>query len=98
LVLGDRLGALTPKVFVTKAALSLTYDPIPYPVSIEAGSFEYGAGQVAVEGVRGSVGRSSFSELTGKLRYRDSLCLAIHSRPLSIDVAEAKALVSQLDG
>src|SRR5262249_31617526 len=85
-----------PKVFVTKAALSLTYDPIPYPFSIEAGSWEYGAGQVAIEGVRGRVGRSSFSELTGKLRYRDSLWVAVDSGRLSIDVAEAKALVSQL--
>ena len=98
LVLGDRLGALTPKVFVTKAALSLTYDPIPYPFSIEAGSFEYGAGQVAIEGARGRVGRSSFSDLTGKLRYLDSPWVAVDSGRLSIDVAEAKALVSQLDG
>ena len=98
LVLGDKLDALTPKVFVTKAALNLTYDPIPYPISIEGGSFEYDAGHVEIEGVRGSVGQSSFSELTGRLRYRDSLWIAVDSGRLSIDVAEAKDLVSRLEG
>src|SRR5215467_3097007 len=98
IVLGDRLDALTPKVFVTKALLNLTYDPIPYPVSIEGGSFEYDAGQVALVDARGSVGRSSFSELTGKLRYPDSPWVAVDSGRLSIDVAEAKDFVSGLEG
>src|SRR5499425_168592 len=98
IVLGDRLDALTPKVFVTRALLNLTYDPIPYPVSIEGGSFEYDAGQVAFVGARGSVGRSSFAELTGKLRYPDSPWVAFDSGRLSIDVAEAKDLVSRLEG
>jgi len=98
LVLGDRLGALAPKVFVTNAALSVSYDPIPYPMSFEGGSFEYRAGQVAVERVRGSVGRSSFSELTGTLRNGDSPWIAVDSGTLSIDVAEAKDLVSRLEG
>src|SRR5262249_56704356 len=41
---------------------------------------------------------SCFSGLSGKLGYLDSPWVAVDSGRLSIDVAEAKALVSQLDG
>ena len=97
-VLGDRFGALTPKVSVTKAALNATYDAVPYPLALEGGSFEYGGGQATVQGARGRVGRSSFSELTGRLRYRDSPWIAVDSGKLSIDLAEARDLVGRLEG
>src|SRR5499425_1528055 len=69
LVLGERLGALTPRIFVSKAELNASYDPIPYPLSIKGGSFEYGAGEVTIHDAHGSIGRSGFSALTGTLRY-----------------------------
>src|SRR5499425_1271967 len=69
LVLGDRLAALTPRIFVSKAELNASYDPIPYPLSIKGGSFEYGAGEVTIHDAHGSIGRSGFSALTGTLRY-----------------------------
>jgi len=98
LVLGERLGALIPRIFVSRAQLNASYDPIPYPLSIQGGSFEYGAGEVAIHDARGTVGRSSFSELTGTLRYGDSPRITVESAKLSIDLAQARNAMSRVEG
>jgi hypothetical protein len=96
LVIGEKIDSLSARVSILKAALKGSYDSIPYPISIKEGRFQYGAGKVALEGVSGAVGLSSFSDLTGSLDYNDSRQIEISSAKFSLDVAQTKNLLTRL--
>ena len=78
-----------------KAAVRGSYDPIPYPISIKEGQFQYGDGKVALDSVSGAVGVSSFSGLTGSLNYNDPRQFEVSSGKFSLDVAETKNLLNR---
>ena len=95
LILGERIDSLFPKVSILKAAISGSYDPIPYPISVKEGRFQYGDSKVALEGVSGAVGLSSFSELTGNLNYSGARQIEVSSGKFSLDVAQTKNLLNR---
>jgi len=97
LILGERIDSLSPKVSILKAAISGSYDPIPYPISIKEGRFQYGDGKIALEGVSGAVGLSSFSELTGNLNYSGARQIEVSSGKFSLDVAQTKNLLNRFE-
>ena len=77
-----------------KAAVRGSYDRIPYPISIKEGHFHYGDGKIALEGVSGAVGLSSFSGLTGSLNYDGARQIEIRSGKLSFDLAQTRNLLN----
>ena len=85
LILGERIDSLAPTVSILKAAISGSYDPIPYPILVKEGRFHFGDGKVALESVSGAVGLSSFSELTGSLNYSGARQLEISSGKFSLE-------------
>ena len=97
LVIGEKIDSLSARVSILKAALKGSYDSIPYPISIKEGRFQYGAGKVALEGVSGAVGLSSFSDLTGSLDYNDSRQIEISSAKFSLDLAQTKNLLNRFE-
>jgi len=97
LILGEKIGSLSAKVSILKAAVSGSYDPIPYPISVKEGRFEYGDGKIALEGVSGAVGLSSVSGLTGSLNYRESRQVEISSAKLALDLAQTKNLLNRFE-
>jgi len=98
LTLGEKIGSLSAKVSISKAAVSGSYDSIPYPVSVKEGRFQYGDGKIALEGVSGAIGLSSFSGLTGSLNYNGSRQIEISSGKFSLAVAQAKNLLNHVEG
>ena len=84
-----------PKVSILKAAISGSYDPIPYPISVKEGRFQYGDGKVALDGVSGTVGLSSFSEVTGSLSYSGARQIEVESGRFSLDVAQTSNLLNR---
>src|SRR6266536_2871312 len=97
LILGERIDSIFPKVFILKAAVSGSYDPIPYPISIKEGRFQYGDDKIAVADVSGAVGLSSFSELTGNLNYSGARQIEVSSGKFSLDVAQTKNLLKRFE-
>jgi AsmA-like C-terminal region len=95
LILGESIDSLFPKVSILNAAISGSYDPIPYPISVKEGRFQYGDGKVALDGVSGAVGVSSFSGLTGSLNYNNSRQIEVSSGKFSLDVAQTKNLLNR---
>ena len=95
LVLGERIDALSAKISILKAAVSGSYDLIPYPISIKEGRLYYGDDKIALEGVSGTVGLSSFSGLTGSLDYKESRQIEVSSGKFSLDVAQIKDLLNR---
>jgi len=61
LSLGESLDALAASVTVSKARVSASYDGIPQRIAVREGSFKYHDGTIAVAGLTGTIGRSSFS-------------------------------------
>lgn len=92
LVLGERSDSILPDISVFKAAVRGTYDPIPYPISIKEGRFQYRQDKIALDGVSGAVGLSSFSNLTGSVDYNDPRQIEISSAKFSLDLAQTKEL------
>ena len=97
LVIGEKIDSLSARVSILKAALKGFYDSIPYPISIKAGRFQYGAGKIGVEGVSGAVGLSSFSDLTGSLDYNDPRQVEIRSAKFALDLAQTKNLLNRFE-
>ena len=95
LILGERIDSILPKVSILKAAISGSYDPIPYPISVKEGRFQYGDGKVALDSVSGTVGLSSFSELTGSLSYSGARQIEVESGRFSLDVAQTSNLLNR---
>ena len=95
LILGERIDSILPKVSILKAAISGSYDPIPYPISIKEGRFQYGDGKVALDSVSGTVGLSSFSEVTGSLSYSGARQIEVKSGTFSLDVAQTSNLLNR---
>ena len=97
LVLGERLDSFFTTVSILKAAVSGSYDLIPYPISVREGRFEYGEGKIALAGVSGAVGLSSFSGLTGSLNYSEPPQIEISGGKFSLDLAQTKNLLNRFD-
>ena len=97
LVIGEKIDSLSARVSILKAALKGSYDSIPYPISIKEGRFNYGENKIALEGVSGAVGLSSFSELTGSLNYNDPRQIEISSAKFSLDVGQSKNLLKDFE-
>jgi AsmA-like protein len=95
LILGERIDSLFPRVSISNAAITGSYDPIPYPISVKEGRFDYGDGKVALNSVSGAVGASSFSGLAGSLNYNDPRQIEVSSGKFSLDVAQIKNLLNR---
>ena len=95
LILGERIDSILPTVSILKAAISGSYDPIPYPISVKEGRFQYGDGKIALDSVSGTVGLSSFSEVTGSLSYSGARQIEVKSGTFSLDVAQTSNLLNR---
>ena len=94
LILGERIDSIFPKVSISKAAVRGSYDRIPYPISIKEGRLQYGDGKIALEGLGGAVGLSSFSGLTGSLNYNGARQIEISSGKFSFDLAQTRNMLN----
>jgi len=97
LILGERLDAIAPTVTVSKVAVSALYEPLPHPITIKEGAIHYREGKFSMSGLNGTVGRSSFSGLTGSVHNDEQRNLAITSGSLSLDLEQARALLLSVE-
>jgi hypothetical protein len=70
--LGERLSSIGVRFRASKVRCTGKYDRIPFPVSIDAGQVSYDGASVAVTDLGGTVGKSSFSGVTGTLEVSGS--------------------------
>jgi len=93
LVIGEKIDSLSARVSIVKATVRGSYDRIPYPISIKEGRLQYGDGKIALEGVSGAVGLSSFFGLTGFLGHINTRQIEISSGKFSFDLAQTRNLL-----
>lgn len=93
LILGERLDAISPVVTLSKADISASYAPIPFPITIRGGRLNYDQRIIRFENVQGSVGRSSFAQLGVTLQRDGSRQIEVDSRRVSLDLQETDSLL-----
>ena len=69
LVLGETTRVKRVEVEARLQNLSCRYDRVPYPIKVEDGTFTYKGSHIEVKGLRGSVGRSTFSRLSARIAW-----------------------------
>jgi hypothetical protein len=92
LILGETLNAISPSVAISKADISGTYAPIPFPIAIRGGRLGYNQRFISMENAEASVGRSSVSGLNVAFR-RDSRQIKIDAGRVLLDLQETDTLL-----
>ncbi|NOG84284.1 MAG: hypothetical protein HND49_10865 [Planctomycetes bacterium] len=67
LVLGGRLNAINAEVDINTIDVSAHYKGVPFPLHIKEGGFHYDRENISLVSLGGTIGSSSFSELTGQI-------------------------------
>lgn len=96
-VLGESLDAISAKLSAVPAALTVSYDPLPYPVSLRGGRFSYENGKIETESLEGAIGRSSFSMLTGSLRTDGTGQFTIQAASVQLDLEQTEHLLRKVE-
>ncbi|MBP2688090.1 MAG: rane protein-like [Deltaproteobacteria bacterium] len=98
LTLGERLSSIRPAVVVTSVNLSGEYDRLPFPFSIRGGNAAYAREGISVADLRGTVGGSTFSGLTGRLDLGDTRSISIRGGAARIALGEVYPWIASFDG
>jgi len=95
--LGERLSSIGVRFRASKVRCTGKYDRIPFPVSIDAGQVSYDGTTVAVTDLGGTVGKSSFSGVTGTVELPGST-LRVPAGRAHMDLGELYPWVASLEG
>ena len=98
LTLGERLSSIRPTVALTSVDLAGKYDRVPFPITIHGGEVSYDGASFAVKDLRGSLGGSTFSGLTGRLDLGKTPAISIRGGTARIALEELYPWIASLDG
>ena len=98
LTLGERLSSIRPTVALTSVDLAGKYDRIPFPITIRGGEVSYDGASFAVKDLRGSLGGSTVSGLTGRLDLGKTPAISIRGGTARIALEELYPWIASLDG
>ncbi len=88
LILGESLQSVEAKVEVEELQLTADYQRIPFPVDIKQGQFSFAESQVGIKNLAGTVGASSFANLSYRIYWQEELSLDITSGRFDLALAE----------
>jgi len=97
-VLGEHLSSVGVWFTASKVGLAATYDRIPFPVAVDGGHVSYDGASVAVTDLGGTVGKSSFSGVTGRLDLSKTMELSVPSGRAHLDLGELYPWIASFDG
>ncbi|MEN8760776.1 MAG: AsmA family protein, partial [Desulfobacterales bacterium] len=88
LVLGEDLNNVDVTVAASDIHLSARYRGIPHPVAVSGGNFSYTKTGIAIRHLSGSLGKSTFTDLSGGLRWGAKGDLEVTSGRCDLNLAE----------
>ena len=98
LTLGERLSSIRPTVALTSVDLAGKYDRVPFPITIRGGKASYDGDGFSVTDLRGSLGVSTVSGLTGRLALGKTPALSIRGATARIALGELYPWIASHDG
>ncbi len=97
-ILGERASSIKPRMDLSGVSFTAEYQRLPFPLVIKGGQFSYDGMRVGVKKLCGSMGKSSFAELTGELRLGDTPFIEIPSGEVRIDQDEVFPWLKSFEG
>jgi hypothetical protein len=97
LILGDRLDSIHMTIDVSQMNIIARYAPLPFPLKITGGQFSFDEKSLKIASLDGSLGNSSFSQLTAQLILNNASDLEIAAGQLVIDADEMYPWVSSFE-
>lgn len=97
LVLGEDLTDVNVTVAASDINLTARYRGIRHPVAISGGNFSYATAGIGIGQMRGSLGTSTFSDLSGALKWGKKSELEISSAHCTLNLAEMVPWLASFD-
>ena len=97
LVLGEDVNNVDVTVAASDIHLSARYRRIPHPVAVTGGNFSYTGAGIGFRQLRGSLGKSTFTDLSGGLKWGKKSELEISSARCSLYLAEIVPWLASFD-
>ena len=88
MMLGESQDAIDAKIDVSELELFARYKRVPYPITISSGRFVYEKRAMSAENFVGSVGKSSFSELSARIDWKEQPYFELRSALCQIVLEE----------
>jgi hypothetical protein len=88
LILGETLEALRVTVEVDAMNFSAKYQRLPYPLKVSGGQLFFRDEEIAATGVRGTMGKSTFSGASWTIRMTEPPSLAVRSGEFRLSLGE----------
>lgn len=88
LVLGESIASINVFVDVSQFSLSANYRRLPHPLTINGGRYFLKGNASSIKNVSGSMGNSTFAEVSGQMNWDDITHLKIGSGRAKIDLEE----------
>ncbi len=88
LVLGESIASINVFVDVSQFSLSANYRRLPHPLTINGGRYFLKGNASSIKNVSGSMGNSTFAEVSGQMNWDDIPHLKIASGRAKIDLEE----------
>ena len=88
LVLGESFASIKVFVDVSQFNLSANYQRLPHPLTINGGRYFMEGNTSSIKNARGSMGNSTFTEISGQMNWDDIPQLKIASGRVKIDAEE----------
>jgi hypothetical protein len=98
LTLGERLSSIRPAVVITNVDLAGRHERVPFPIAIRGGRISYDGDGLSVTDLRGNLGRSSISGLTGQLDFGEIPSISIRGGTARIMLDELYPWIASLEG
>ncbi|MBP2686256.1 MAG: rane protein-like, partial [Deltaproteobacteria bacterium] len=96
--LGERLSSIRPMVSISEMDFSGEYDRLPFPVAIRGGRAAYDGDGLEVTDLRGSIGGSTASGLTGRLGFGNPLTISIRGGSGRVALGELYPWIASHEG
>lgn len=87
-ILGESTASVEPRVDLSEVSFTAEYQRLPFPLVIKGGQFSYNETRISAKKMSGTLGTSSFAELTGELRLGGTPFIEIPSGKVRIDQGE----------
>ena len=97
LVLGEDVDNVDVTVAASDLNLTARYRGIPHPVVISSGNFSYNKAGIGIRQLSGSLGKSTFTDLSGGLEWGKKSELEMSSGPCNLYPAEIVPWLASFD-
>ena len=97
LVLGENFKTINTKLDVGQMDFVADYSMVPYPIQVSSGKLHYEGDEIQLKDIAGTVGKSSFSKLTGTQDWKAETHMEFQSGEFKVELDQAYEWVASVE-